>query len=98
MSTFPERNIEAYRLLYLIKNHFHDLLDNYNFSALKIDRPSLADYIYVLHKIKRAIDDDTAADLYRLIPIRNKVCHMQPINNKELLFVERCWRTIKSLS
>ncbi len=93
-----ERNLKAYRILYQLHNHLRDLSTDFNFAALKIDRPGLSDYIYVLHKIKRMIDDDTASDLYKLIPIRNKVCHMQPITESELRFIMECLHAIKSLS
>ncbi len=93
----PKTNLEAYRILYQIHNHLRDLLIDYNFAALKLDRPGLTDYIYVLHKIKKVIDDDAAADLYKLIPIRNKVCHMHLITESELRFIVECLNTIHSL-
>src|SRR5699024_3062775 len=95
LSVIPEQNLEAYRILYKLENHLRYLTDNYNFAALKINRPVLSEYIYVLHKIKKMIDDDVANRLYKLVSIRNKVCHMQPITDEELEYVYDCWYSLQ---
>ena len=87
----PERNLEAYKILFQIKNILRDLHQDYNFKrGLKIHQPTLSDHIYVGHKITKLIPDDIAKKLYRLIPIRNKVCHMRPIDEWEYNFLLNC--------
>ncbi len=35
------------------------------------------------------------AALYKLIPIRNKICHMQLLTEDEFYFLASCWGLVK---
>ncbi len=87
------RNAEAYKTLYLIENHLRYII---RFSENEPPyNATLYDLIDTAQKIpqkERRITNEVLEKLYWVVEIRNKTCHMHPINDRELVLLNECWR------
>src|SRR5690625_5126660 len=90
----PERNATAYEILYLIENQLRNSIKLNNSTTIHYNATLFA-LIETAEKIHdKIINEKAARKLYKLIDIRNKVCHMEPNKEKELKQIKDCWKEV----
>lgn len=86
----PAKNVEAYHMLYQIENHLREIIKELPYNATLLDLIQAAERIP-----QRTITDEAIRKLYWVVEVRNKVCHMHPINKREYEVLLDCWMYLK---
>ncbi|WP_100374742.1 hypothetical protein [Bacillus sp. FJAT-45037] len=88
----PERNIEAYKMIYEIESRLKLKVSTLKPHIKNVDL-NLTELIQLTIQYGSSIDTPlTIEKFYNLIQIRNKVCHMKSISNDEMKDVRYCYK------
>jgi len=104
--------LEAYSMLYDIEMIIvHDIVDSFrksygfhwfkrldeNIDFTQASYRKLISYLKTHNKIFPHVDDLTFKKLYKLYLIRNKICHMKPLTEKEFQYLEECHELVNKV-
>jgi hypothetical protein len=89
--------IQAFRKLFEIENILRILIVQFDPDYRKrVYNPTLGTLISIAEKAvsRKVLNVETLSQLYWMIDIRNKICHMSNITEREYNVINDCWQAL----
>lgn len=83
-----ENMARSYKKLFLIEQYLKENIENYEHEM----NLYFHEYIPLLHK--DLISEELRKDLYKLVKVRNKICHMKSLELEEERLLINCYEKI----